>query len=244
MLSTTRSSLLGTISCSALQSRTGKNISSSIGKTKVFACMRPRAASRSPRVAADVSPLPLPRHAQEVVRIHGVEVRLHKPDSEVLEGRETQRAPVLLFEELRGEAHGGPDLGVPGEPFAYLLVGVVETVLEAWVRRYRFYEGVGIQEVVGSILCGPRDESRAPDFLREPHRPFVGLLRPHRVARHELQLLDAELLPQELLLGAYVVAYPRVRESAPRERSSLIVGRGGETVADLVRDRDEVLLRI
>ena len=37
-------------------------------------------------VAADVAPLPLPRHVDEIVRIHDAEIAIHEVDDEIVEG--------------------------------------------------------------------------------------------------------------------------------------------------------------
>ena len=62
------------------------------------------------------------------------------------------------------------------------------------------------------VLRGAGDRRGAQHLVREPHRPLVGLLGAHRPADHQLQLLDAEVLAQQPLLGHDVVADAHLRE--------------------------------
>ena len=88
-------------SCSALQPRTGKNMSSSMDMTKVFAVLRPSAAARSPSVGWAT----LPRchfHAMASRSLGSMTVRrLQEALQERVLRVELQRAPDLLLPELR-----------------------------------------------------------------------------------------------------------------------------------------------
>ena len=76
------------------------------------------------------------------------------------------------------------------------------------------------------------------------HGPLVGLLRAHRATDHQREAAQAELLGDELMLRAHVVADAHAREVGHAVRRRRVVRRGREAVADLVDDDDEVLVRI
>src|SRR5262245_24608245 len=65
------------------------------------------------RQAADISALPFPRHAQEIVRVHHTEIQVQEVSDEVVYRRTAERTPTLLFEELGTPAHDRPELSVP-----------------------------------------------------------------------------------------------------------------------------------
>jgi hypothetical protein len=71
---------------------------------------------------------------------------------------------------------------------------------------------------------GAGEWQRALDHVREADRPFVGLLGPHRPSEDEFQALDAEVLAEQAMLRAHIVATD-IRECAPIERRRSVAGR-------------------
>jgi hypothetical protein len=71
-----------------------------------------------------------------------------------------------------------------------------------------------------------------------------GLLRPHRKPVDEPDPLDAEHLRQEALLHPDHVGHREMRVAGAVERRRRVARRGGEPVAELVDDDDEIFARV
>jgi hypothetical protein len=77
------------------------------------------------------------------------------------------------------------------------------------------------------------------DPLWVKHGPVVRLLRAHRPAVHQRELIDAEHLTQQAVLRGYVVVV------ADRKRHAIAVaGRAGQAIAEHVHDQHEVTRRV
>lgn len=97
----------------------------------------------------------------------------------------------------------------------------------------------------GGVLRRAGDRGGALHLVREPDDPLEGLLGTHGSADDGEQLLDAELLTQQALLGHDIVPDAHVREPRHGDRLVLGVQRGDRhAVADLVDADDEVLRRV
>lgn len=108
----------------------------------------------SPGVSGDVTALPLPRHAEQVVGIHHGEIGLQEAFQEGLLRLELQRPPELLLPELRGEAHHRPEVRMTGEPADHLRVGPVLAAVPAGVRPDLLTQGLNDQQLVRRTASG------------------------------------------------------------------------------------------
>src|SRR5919112_4782707 len=182
MLSTTRSSLLEIISCFALQSRTGKSISSSIGITKIFACMRPSAAARSPSVA----PL-LHGRIRNTNRRNGFRPRRHHIDWQLVQPEMAKFARVCTYDRAGmgwSEAGSQPRtsrqivrelhtlLGNAGVRGPYVLVGhsFGGTNMQVYASQYP-------DEVAGMALVDSALEDEKAVALTQSHQPSPLLMK-------------------------------------------------------------------
>jgi len=91
------------------------------------------------------------------------------------------------------------------------------------------------------FFCGARDRRRAFHRIGLAHCPFVALLRAHRPADYQRQIVTAKFFGDRLVLRAYVVADPHMCEIQHSGRQRRVVRRGRETAADLVDDDNEIL---
>lgn len=129
--------------------------------------------------------------------------------------------PVLLGPERVGQHAQREQPRVAREPRADVIGPVVPAARPAGVALQRLDEGL---RPVHAVLVDPRrpgERRGALDPVGEADRPLVRLLRAHRPAEHERELLHAEVLAQQALLGDDVVTDPHPGEVAlpvrPRE---------------------------
>ena len=112
----------------------------------------------------------------------------------------------MLLEELRAPTHHCPHLGVTQQTFANVVWRRIETLVEPRVGCDRLDQRFGEQEIMDGISCRAGDRRGALHHVRVAYRPFVGLLRAHGAADNQFEALQAELVSNECVLCAHVIA--------------------------------------
>ena len=193
---------------------------------------------------ADIAVLPFVGHAQQRIRVHRQKPFLPEAGHQAVERLNVNAPPGFLLVEFGAGAHQREHAGEPPQPRLHIVGAGVFAAVPGRVGLQRLAEGVHIQRVMRRAARGSGNRRSAAHHVGVTRRPFVGLLRAHGPAEHQLQFADAEMLRHQAVLGAHIVGDVKRRKRRHAVRRRRVVRRTGQPVAELVRKDDEVARRV
>ena len=182
--------------------------------------------------------LPGPQHRQEIVGVATAKIGFPTADQKILERGEADAAPHLLAVEGLAQSPAGIDAAHRLEAADRL--GREPAILPGRVGSQRRLDAFEKHIIVRRSLGRAADRRDALDPIGEQRAPVKGLLRPHRKTVDELDPLDAEHLGQQALLHPHIVGHREMRVAPAVEGRRRVARRGGQPVAELVDDDDEI----
>src|SRR5579862_3738663 len=194
-------------------------------------------------VVADIAVLPGPEHRQQVVGVLWKEKAFPERNEEILKrgiAHDLQIKP-LAIKGLR-KAPAGIDACGGAQAARWLLV--VPAFLPGCVRRQRGLHALEENKIMARTFGRTAERRDQIHHIGVKRTPMESLQRAHRPAGNQANVLDAELLRHQTMLGADIVVGRHLRKSRSVVRFGHVAWRRGQAVAEHIRDDDEVLLWI